>query len=114
MPYQSDSLPTTFTALSDPTRMAVIQMLATGPASVSQLSQSFDMALPSFTQHLGVLEKAGLILSHREGRKRICALNPSALKQAEDWLSAYRQQWEARFDRYEAHLQSIKNEDDNA
>ncbi|MEZ5722858.1 MAG: metalloregulator ArsR/SmtB family transcription factor [Paracoccaceae bacterium] len=108
MPNESHALEATFSALSDPTRRAVIQTLSEGPASVSELARPFAMALPSFTQHLGVLEDAGLIVSRREGRKRICALNPQAMRAAEDWLSAYRRQWEARFDRLERHLDNIK------
>ena len=108
MPNESHALEATFNALSDPTRRAVIQTLSEGPASVSELARPFAMALPSFTQHLGVLEDAGLIVSRREGRKRICALNPQAMRAAEDWLSAYRRQWEARFDRLERHLDNVK------
>ena len=97
---------TTFSALSDPTRRAVVQTLSTRPASVSELARPFAMALPSFTQHLGVLESAGLIRSKREGRTRICSLNPATLREAEDWLAAHRRQWEERLDRFEAHLEN--------
>lgn len=65
------------------------------------------MALPSFTQHLGILENAGLIVSRREGRSRVCSLNPAALKDAEDWIASYRKQWESRLDRFEAHLENV-------
>ena len=76
---------------------------------MSDLARPFDMALPSFTQHLGVLESAGLIVSRREGRARVCSLDPEALKAAEDWMARYRQQWERRMDRYEAHLKTVKD-----
>lgn len=107
------SIESTFGALSDPTRRAVIQTLSRGPATVSQLAAPFDMALPSFTQHLGVLESAGLIVSRREGRARVCTLNAAALREAEDWLQAHRREWEARLDRFEAHLAKGKQEREN-
>lgn len=113
MPNNDSHIETTFSALADPTRLAVVQALSNGPAAVSQLAKPFEMALPSFTQHLGVLESAGLIISKREGRSRICSLNPSALKAAEDWMATYRQQWERRMDRYEAHLNNMKTEKPN-
>ena len=113
MPNNDSDIETTFSALADPTRRAVVQALSKGPAAVSQLAKPFEMALPSFTQHLGVLESAGLIISKREGRSRICSLNPSALKAAEDWMANYRQQWERRMDRYEAHLENMKTEKPN-
>jgi DNA-binding transcriptional ArsR family regulator len=113
MPNENQHIENTFGALSDPTRRAVVQTLSNGPATVSQLASHFAMALPSFTQHLGVLESAGLIVSRREGRTRICSLNPMALKEAEDWLAAYRRQWEECFDRFEAHLAKAKKEKSN-
>jgi DNA-binding transcriptional ArsR family regulator len=113
MPNQNQTIESTFGALSDPTRRAVVQALSTGPATVSQLASPFDMALPSFTQHLGVLESAGLIVSRREGRTRICSLNAKALRDAEDWLASYRRQWEDRLDRFEAQLEKAKKEKSN-
>lgn len=104
MPKQLYSLETTFSALSDPTRMAVVQRLCQGPATVSQLAGQFSMALPSFVQHLNVLERAGLMVSRKEGRVRTCRLNPAALGEAEDWLAAHRREWESRLDRMEAHI----------
>jgi DNA-binding transcriptional ArsR family regulator len=81
-----------------------VETLGKGPATVSQLASPFAMALPSFTQHLGVLERAGLIVSRREGRTRICSLSPKGLRDAEGWLAENRREWEARMDRFEAHL----------
>jgi DNA-binding transcriptional ArsR family regulator len=104
MPKQSHSVESTFSALSDPTRRAVVQRLCKGPATVSQLAGRFSMALPSFVQHLNVLERAGLLVSRKEGRVRTCQLNPAALGQAENWLAAHRLQWEERLDRLEAHI----------
>ena len=111
MPNHQPSIDATFSALADPTRRAVVQALSGGPASVSDLAKPFAMALPSFTQHLGVLEGAGLIVSRREGRSRICALNPQAMRAAEDWLAAHRQEWERRMDRFEAHLDRMTDEE---
>jgi DNA-binding transcriptional ArsR family regulator len=113
MPNQKHPIEQTFIALSDPTRRAVVQTLSEGSATVSRLANPFDMALPSFTQHLGVLEDAGLIVSRREGRSRVCSLNPSALKNAEEWMAFYRQQWESRMDRFEAHIKQKKKEKPN-
>jgi len=113
MPNHQQSIEQTFIALSDPTRRAVVQALSEGPATVSQLADPFDMALPSFTQHLGVLEAAGLVMSKREGRSRVCSLNPSALKDAENWMASYRQQWESRMDRFEAHLENSNKDKSN-
>lgn len=113
MPNQEDSIERTFIALSDPTRRAVVEKLCDGSATVSQLANPFDMSLPSFTQHLSVLEKAGLIVSRREGRSRVCSLNPSVLKSAEDWMASHRKQWESRLDRFEAHLEKVNKEKSN-
>lgn len=111
MPNQN--IDVTFTALADPTRRAVVEALCGGAATVSQLAAPFDMALPSFTQHLGVLEKAGLIASHREGRTRVCTLNAAALRAVEDWLAAHRRQWEDRLDRFEKHLARTSKDNSN-
>ncbi len=113
MPNQHKSIESTFIALSDPTRRAVVQTLSNGSASVSQLASPFAMALPSFTQHLGVLECAGLIVSRKEGRTRICSLNPKALQVAEEWLASHRRHAEERFDRFEAHLANVEKEKPN-
>ncbi|MEC7762456.1 MAG: metalloregulator ArsR/SmtB family transcription factor [Pseudomonadota bacterium] len=110
MPNQTPSIEATFGALSDPTRLAVVAALCNGPSTVSDLAAPFDMALPSFTQHLGVLENAGLIVSRRQGRARVCELNPGALRAAEDRLAAYRLEWEARLDRFETHLAKMQKE----
>jgi DNA-binding transcriptional ArsR family regulator len=85
-----------FQALSDPTRMAVVERLSVGPASVSELAHPFDMALPSFMQHLGVLERAGIAQSHKVGRTRIFQLAPDGLRAAATWLATFRNHWERR------------------
>ncbi|MDV2967177.1 ArsR/SmtB family transcription factor [Nitratireductor aquimarinus] len=110
MPKQKPLIEQTFAALADPTRRAVIRALSEGDATVSRLAAPFDMALPSFTQHLGVLEDAGLIVSRREGRSRVCSLNPSALRSAEEWMASQRRQWESRLDRLEAHIAKTRTE----
>lgn len=110
MPNESAHLERTFAALSDPTRLAVVQTLCAGPVTVSELARPFDMALPSFTQHLGVLEKAGLVVSRREGRTKVCSLNAKAMRAAENWLASYRRQWEARLDRLETHLADLEKD----
>ena len=113
MPNQSHAIDTTFNALADPTRRAVIQALSHGPAPVSQLASPFSMALPSFTQHLGVLESAGLIVSKKKGRTRVCSLNPKAMQAAEEWLALNRRQWETCLDRFEAHLAATSKDKAN-
>lgn len=110
MPYNDSLIEATFSALADPTRRAVVQALSNGPAAVSHLAQPFNMALPSFTQHLAVLEHAGLIESKRQGRTRVCSLNLHMLSVAEDWLAAHRRQAEKRLNRLEAHLKQQQKE----
>ena len=87
-----------FQALSDGTRLAVVERLSVGPASATELARPFDMALPSFMQHLGVLERAGIATSHKTGRTRIYQLSPAALRAAAEWLSTFRSHWDRRFD----------------
>lgn len=104
-----DRLSQTFSALSDPTRRAVLARLAQGEASVSDLAKPFlkDMSLPAITKHLKVLEKAGLITKTREAQWRPCKLNPDALKDAADWMEQYRIFWEESFDRLDAYLKTV-------
>jgi DNA-binding transcriptional ArsR family regulator len=90
MPNRSAQLSIIFRALSDPTRRAVVERLGRGPASVSDLAAAFEMALPSFLQHLDVLEECGLVRSKKEGRVRTYQLAPKRLRAAEDWLAKQR------------------------
>lgn len=90
-----------FRALADPTRRAVLTRLGQGPASVSELAKPFDMALPSFMKHIHVLENSGWIQTHKVGRVRTCAIQPSSFAVAEAWLSEQRDLWEGRTDRLE-------------
>jgi DNA-binding transcriptional ArsR family regulator len=99
-----------FRALSDPTRRHVLERLSARPASVSELAASYRMALPSFVEHLKVLEKSGLVRSRKAGRVRTYSLAPEQLKLAEDWLGTQRTLWERRLDRLDAYLLSMKEE----
>jgi DNA-binding transcriptional ArsR family regulator len=91
-------LPKIFGALSDPTRLAVVERLASGSASVSQLSQPFGLRGPSFLKHLRVLESAGVIRTRKKGRIRTARLEPDALRWVEDWIARHRKEWERRLD----------------
>lgn len=95
----TQSLAPVFAALADPTRLAVVERLMSGPASVSDLARPFAMAGPSFLKHLGVLERAGLTRSVKRGRVREVALVPERLEAVADWLARHRAEWERRFDR---------------
>ena len=109
------SLDSVFHALADPTRRAVIAQLssATEPASVSDLAKPFDMALPSFMQHLRVLEAAGLVTTRKTGRVRTCEVQAAALATAEDWIATQRAFWEGRLDRLDAYLTELQAGSDN-
>ena len=97
----SEPLDGIFQALADPTRRAVLGRLAAGPASISELAQPFDMALPSFLKHIQLLEGSGLIRTHKQGRVRTCALQQDRFAAVEGWLSQQRAEWEARAGRLE-------------
>jgi DNA-binding transcriptional ArsR family regulator len=90
-----------FAALADPTRRAMIERLASGPASVTQLAEPFGIALPTATRHLGVLDDAGLITSTKHGRVRMCRLNRAALDEAAEWIETHRRRWTTRLDALE-------------
>ena len=99
-----------FRALSDPTRRDVLERLSAGQASVSELAAPYPMALPSFVEHLRVLEGCGLVTSHKQGRVRTYSLAPQQLKFAEDWLDRQRKLWEGRLNRLDAYLLKLKKE----
>jgi DNA-binding transcriptional ArsR family regulator len=105
MPDQSIPLNTVFHALADPTRRAVIQRLSGGAATVTELSEPFDMALQSFVQHLKVLEDCGLINSRKVGRVRMCQIAPDRLDGAQEWISELRIAWEKHLDRLDEYLE---------
>lgn len=104
----AEPIDTIFRALSDPTRRHVLARLSRSPASVSELAEPFDMALPSFVQHLRVLEVSGLVNSTKTGRVRTYKLAPNRLKLAEDWLSRQRSMWERRLDQLDDYLMQLK------
>ena len=100
-----------FDALSNPTRRQVLERLSVGPATVSELAAPFDMQLPSFVQHLSVLERSRLVKSTKRGRVRTYEIAPERFKVAEDWLSARRRLWEARLDRFDQYVKQLKGEE---
>ncbi|MBZ9906334.1 metalloregulator ArsR/SmtB family transcription factor [Mesorhizobium sp. BR115XR7A] len=100
-----------FRALADPTRRRVVERLNRSPASVSELAQPFDMALPSFIDHLKILEGCGLVRSQKTGRIRTYELAPEPLKLAESWLAEQRAVWERRLDRFDAYVMTLKEQE---
>ena len=100
-----------FYALSNSTRRKVLEQLSVGPATVSELAAPFDMKLPSFVQHLSVLEQSRLVKSKKRGRVRTYEIIPERFKVAEDWLSEQRQLWEARLDRFDKYVKHLKDTD---
>ena len=100
-----------FHALSNPTRRKVLEQLSDGPASVSELAAPFDMALPSFVQHLSVLERSRLVKSKKRGRVRTYEIAPARFKVVEDWLTARRRLWEARLDQFEHYVKQLKEKE---
>ena len=111
MANQTVRLNHVFQALADPTRRAVLKRLGRGPAPTLELARRFDMALPSFTQHLGVLEKSGLVKSRKSGRVRTYQLAPRPLQAAESWITNQRKLWERRLDQLDAYLLTMKEGD---
>ena len=103
-----------FQALADPTRRAILSHLARGPASVSDLAQPFDMALPSLMGHLRKLEEAGLIDTKKDGRVRTCAIVPEAFAPVRGWLDEQRALWEGRLDRLEDYVMKLMKERSDA
>lgn len=97
-----------FRALSDPTRRSVLERLTHGPSSVSELAAPFEMALPSFVEHMKALERAGLVASRKKGRVRTYSLVPERLRCAEDWLGRQRRLWERRLDQLDSYLMKMK------
>ncbi len=104
-----DQLSTTFSALADPTRRAMLARLSQGEANVSELAQPFlsEMSLPAITKHLKVLEKAGLVTKSKSAQWRPCKLNGEGLKDVVDWVEQYRLFWEASFDRLDEYLKTM-------
>ena len=103
-----DQLSTTFAALADPTRRAILARLANGEATVNELAKPFPISLQAVSKHLKVLERAGLITRGRSAQLRPSRLQGDALREAADWLAGYRGFWEERLDRLDAHLREIQ------
>ena len=107
----TDRLSTTFAALADPTRRAILARLAEGDTPVTELAEPFDMSLPAISKHLKVLERAGLISRGRTAQQRPCRLEGAALEHAADWLEKYRRFWEESFDRLDEHLREMQKKE---
>ena len=108
---QPDPLSTTFAALADPTRRAILARLSRGECSVTELAEPFDMSMPAVSKHLRVLERAGLIVRGREAQWRPCRLEAAPLKEVAEWAERYRAIWEQRLDRLETYLQELKTKE---
>jgi DNA-binding transcriptional ArsR family regulator len=108
MPRAPEPVDDVFRALSDRTRRRILERLSQSPASATDLAEPFDMALPSFIQHLQVLERCGLVLSSKRGRVRTYRIVPGRMRLAEDWLAEQRTLWERRLDQLDAYLFDLK------
>ena len=108
MTTAADRLSNTLSALADPTRRAILARLMLGESDVGRLAEPFDMTLPAISKHLKVLEHAGLIARGREAQRRPCRLKAAPLREVSEWVAAYRQFWEQRFDRLEDYLQKVQ------
>ena len=107
----TDRLSTTFAALADPTRRAILARLATGERSVGELAAPFEMSLPAVSKHLRVLERAGLVARRREAQRHLCRIDPRPLEQAVAFAEHVRQVWEGRLDRLEGYLGTLKTKE---
>lgn len=107
----SDRLSTTFAALADPTRRAILARLASGETSVTGLAEPFEMSLPAISKHLKVLERAGLITRGREAQWRPCRLQAAPLADVADWVANYRRFWEQSFDRLDDYLRELQGKE---
>ncbi|MFW6074026.1 MAG: ArsR/SmtB family transcription factor [Chloroflexota bacterium] len=108
--YAMGDLDLVFKALADPTRRTVVEQLGSGPATTKTLAARHAMALPSFTQHLSVLERAGIVTSTKKGRVRTYRLQPERLIEAENWMARRRELWEKRLDQLDEYLLSMKEQ----
>jgi DNA-binding transcriptional ArsR family regulator len=101
-----------FGALADPTRRAIVARLARGEAGVLEVAAPFAMSQPAVSKHLKVLERAGLISRHRDGQRRLCRLEPQALKGLSEWIGSYRDYWETSFERLDTYLDGLQQDGD--
>ncbi len=111
---QSAAADDVFHALANPTRRRVLERLSVGPATVSDLAAPFDMQLPSFVQHLAVLEASRLVTSKKRGRVRTYEVAPERFRIVDDWLTARRQAWEARLDRFDQYVTHLQQKESGA
>src|SRR5829696_5212593 len=109
-----DPLSTTFAALADPTRRAILERLAHGDATVGELAEPFRMTMPAISKHLSVLERAGLITKSRDGQRRNCRITATPLKNATSWLNEYRRHWEANLESLDAYLTRIQEKENRS
>lgn len=109
----ADQLSSTFHALADPTRRAILSSLTTGEKTVSDLAEPFEMSMPAITKHLKVLEKANLIERSKKAQFRPCHLHPEPLKDIDEWMKQYRKFFEASFDRLDDYLKQIQTKEDD-
>jgi DNA-binding transcriptional ArsR family regulator len=107
---ENDTLSPIFAALADPTRRAILERLAEGDATVTELAEPFAMSLPAISKHLSVLERAGLVTKERDGVRRHCRITATPLKSATSWLEEYRRHWEANLDALDAYLTHIQHD----
>ena len=107
----NDPLSTTFAALADPTRRAILARLAAGEATVGELAAPFDISLPAISKHLKVLQRAGLIEQGRQAQWRPCRLTPEPLRDLADWVAQYKRHWEESFDRLGEYLEELQKEE---
>jgi DNA-binding transcriptional ArsR family regulator len=105
----ADRLSTTFAALADPTRRAILARLASGECTVTELAEPFDMSMPAISTHLRVLERAGLVSRGRDAQRRPRRIVASPIKEVADWAEHYRAIWEARLDRLDSYLQELQS-----
>jgi DNA-binding transcriptional ArsR family regulator len=105
------TLDTTFSALADPTRRAILARLTSGEATVTELAEPFEMSLPAVSKHLKVLERAGLISRGREAQWRPCKLEAQPLKDVAEWLKDYNRHWEKRLDRLDDYLRELQRKE---
>ena len=106
-----EHLSSTFSALADPTRRAILARLATGEASVTELAEPFEMSMPAISKHLKVLERAGLIARGREAQWRPCRLEAGPLKDVADWLDHYRRFWTQNLERLDEYLRELQSKE---
>ena len=106
-----DTLSTTFAALADPTRRAILARLASGEATVTELAAPFDLSLPAISKHLKVLQRSGLVEQGRQAQWRPCRLTPEPLRDASDWIGQYRRLWEDSFERLDDYLRELQEKE---